>query len=102
MPSAKKTPKVKKTTKAKEVSKKEPKYLLEISVNGESATYETDDVLETLKTLVMPGILKTEMVFKLTLGGETRERMLNIPTARRFFFNDTAKAILAANLTKYL
>ena len=93
---------IKKVKKVKKVVKKEPKYKLEINVNGEATTIKTNDVLKGLRSYDPPAILKTRFVIQATHGRKVVDVVVPIRNARRMFHNSTALELLAVNLLRRL
>lgn len=80
-------------------TKKEPKYKLELSFNGETTKLEGDDIYEMLTSIPQPPALKTDMDIKLPSG---KFYIVNVRDARRTFNNGTKMKLLAITLTKMI
>ena len=91
--------KVKKVTK---VVKKEPKYKLKITVNGEVTVLKADDVHKALLSYEPPATLKTNFAVKAQHGKKVIDVVVPIRAARRMFHNSTALELLAVNLLRRL
>jgi len=79
--------------------KKAPKkdYLLEVVMNNETFTVETDNLDEALIAL-KPEQLLSEVYVKVTKGEAVCERRLSLNDAKRVFLNDVNREVLINNL----
>ncbi len=99
MPAKKKLGAVGKPKKVKKVAL----YSVEVSVNGKTSKFETDSVLEALKSFVAPDAIKTETLIRVTKDGKTLEKEVSVSDARRAFGgSNVSLELLAINLVKLL
>jgi len=83
---------------AKKVTKKEKKdYLLEVVMNNETFTVETNDLNEALIAM-KPEQLLSEVYVKVTKGEAVCERRLSLVEAKRVFQVEVNREVFVNNL----
>jgi len=93
----------KKITKKKTV-KPEPKYKLEIRVNGKVLKSTGDDLTKMLSEIDFPDFIKSETNIIVSNETKTLQRDLKVFQARRCFtgYDNTSINLLGISLTKQL
>lgn len=88
----------------KQTNNKEDKDLfnLSVSVAGGKELKESTDNLEKSLLSFRPSLIKGKVTLTVEYKGNTTERVIFVPQARRLFYNDFAIKIFARNLQRSL
>lgn len=82
--------------------KKEPKYLIEATVNEQTTKIGAESVWEGIEKLETPAEILSETIIKVTKGGKTAELILWAGKAQMFFHNLDNRRIASDNLSDQL